>query len=296
MALYGGIEAGGTKFACAVGTAPDDIIAEATIPTTTPDDTITRTISFFRKFQSQVVAIGVGSFGPIDLDRSSETFGYITNTPKSGWAQTPIICKLGRALNVPLVFDTDTNAAALGEAIWGIGKGLQTILYLTIGTGIGGGVVIDRKVLHGMLHPEIGHLRLPHDWKTDPFPGACPYHGDCLEGLASGPAVAKRWGTTAESLPSNHQAWSLEATYLALALTNLILTLSPQRIILGGGIMQRETLFQSIRTRVKELLNGYVHARQIEVSIEEYIVPPQLGQKAGVYGAIALAKGAPELG
>lgn len=292
MTLYGGIEAGGTKFVCAVGSAPEDISAEVTIPTTTPDETITRTISFFRKFQDEVLAIGVGSFGPVDIDPSSKTFGYITNTPKPGWAQTPIISKLSRALNVPIVFDTDANAAAFGEATWGIGKGLQTFVYLTIGTGIGGGVVINGKPLHGMLHPEIGHLRLPHDWKEDPFPGVCTYHGDCFEGLAGGPALLKRWGIAGESLPPDHQAWSLEAHYLGLALMNLILTLSPQRIILGGGIMQRDTLFQAIRTRVKELLNSYVQARQIEENIEEYIVPPKLGQKAGVYGAIALAKNA----
>ena len=290
MPLYGGVEAGGTKFVCAIASAPGDVSAETIIPTTTPDETITEAISFFREFQDQIVAIGVGCFGPVDIDPSSRTFGYITNTPKPGWAQTPIISRLRRALNVPIFFDTDTNTAAIGEATWGIAKGLQTIAYLTVGTGIGGGALIKGKPLHGMLHPEIGHLRIPHDWKADPFPGSCPFHGDCLEGLASGPALLRRWGTAGESLPPEHQAWPLEANYLGLALTNIILTLSPERIIIGGGVMQRGTLFHRIRARVKELLNGYVRARQIEEKIEEYIVPPKLGQKAGVYGAIALAK------
>jgi len=294
MMLYGGVEAGGTKFVCAVGSAPDDIEAEVTFPTTTPDETIARTILFFKKFQHRIGAIGVGSFGPVDIDRSSKTFGYITNTPKPGWAQTPIIGQLGRTLDVPIVFDTDANAAALGEATWGSGKGLQIFVFLTIGTGIGGGVVISGKPLHGMLHPEIGHLRLPHDWKADPFPGVCSYHGDCFEGLASGPALLKRWGVAGESLPPDHQAWSLEAHYVGLALVNLILTLSPQTITLGGGIMQRNTLFQSIRRNVKELLNGYVKSRQLEETIEEYVVPPKLGQNAGVLGAIALARKALE--
>jgi len=193
---------------------------------------------------------------------------------------------------VPVGFDTDVNGAALGENRWGAAQGLDTFLYLTIGTGIGGGGLVGGKLMHGLIHPEMGHVRLPHDREQDPFDGLCPYHGDCLEGLASGPAIEKRWGTPAHALPEAHPAWELEARYLALALTGYICTLSPQRIVLGGGVMQQQSLFPRIRQNVLELLNGYVQSPALLDRIDEYIVPPGLGNQAGVLGAIALAQDA----
>ena len=285
---YGGIEAGGTKFVCAVGTAPDDV-RETRFPTTTPDESINRAIAFFRE-QPRITAIGIASFGPIDLHPDSPTFGYITTTPKPGWANTDLAGAIKRALGVSIGFDTDVNVAALGEQRWGAAQGLDTFIYLTIGTGIGGGGLSSGKLLHGLIHPEMGHIRLPHDLARDPFPGACPYHGDCLEGLASGPALEKRWGARAETLPPDHPAWKLEARYLALAVVNFICTLSPQRIILGGGVMEQAQLFPLIRREVQQLLNGYVQSPMIIENIDAYIVPPGLGKRAGVLGAIALAE------
>jgi fructokinase len=181
------------------------------------------------------------------------------------------------------------NAAALGEYRWGAAQGCAIAVYLTIGTGIGGGVVAYERRLHGLVHPEMGHMRLPHDWQRDPFAGACPYHGDCLEGLASGPALAKRWGQPAQTLGADHVAWVLQAHYLALALVNLVCTLSPERIIVGGGVMDQPQLFPLIRAEVQQILNGYVQAPEILEQIDRYIVPPTLGGQAGILGAIALA-------
>jgi fructokinase len=288
--MYGGIEAGGTKFVCAVGSGPNDIRADTQFPTTTPDETIGRTIEFFRSHRAELVALGIASFGPVDLNRASPTFGYITTTPKPGWANTDLAGALRREFGLPVGFDTDVNGAALGEYRWGAGQGLDTFLYLTIGTGIGGGGMVGGKLVHGLVHPEMGHMRLPRDRESDPFDGTCPFHGDCLEGLASGPALQSRWGQPAETLPSDHPAWPLEAHYLALALVNLICTLSPRRIILGGGVMKERQLFPLIRRQVQELLNGYVRAPDILEEIDRYIVAPILGGRAGVLGAIALAE------
>jgi fructokinase len=288
--MYGGIEAGGTKFVCAVGSGPNDIRADTQFPTTTPDETIGRTIEFFRSHRAELVALGIASFGPVDLNRASPTFGYITTTPKPGWANTDLAGALRREFGLPVGFDTDVNGAALGEYRWGAGQGLDTFLYLTIGTGIGGGGMVGGKLVHGLVHPEMGHMRLPRDRESDPFDGTCPFHGDCLEGLASGPALQSRWGQPAETLPSDHPAWPLEAHYLALALVNLICTVSPRRIILGGGVMKERQLFPLIRRQVQELLNGYVRAPDILEEIDRYIVAPILGGRAGVLGAIALAE------
>ena len=284
--LYGGIEAGGTKFVCAVGSSPDDV-HETRFPTTMPEETINRAIAFFR--EQRVAAIGIASFGPIDLRFDSPTFGYITTTPKPGWANTDLAGAIKRALDVPVGFDTDVNVAALGEHRWGAARGLDSFIYLTIGTGIGGGGLSSGRLLHGLIHPEMGHIRLPHDFARDPFPGSCPYHGDCFEGLASGPALEKRWGQRAETLPADHPAWELQAHYLALALVNYVCTLSPQRIILGGGVMEQPQLFPLIRRAVQQLLNGYVPSPAIVENIDAYIVPPGLGKRAGVLGALALA-------
>ncbi|MDP9381274.1 MAG: ROK family protein [Chloroflexota bacterium] len=290
--LYGGIEAGGTKFVCAVGSGPEDMRAETRFATTTPDETIGRAIEFFSEQRRQLplTSIGIGSFGPVDPDPASATFGRITTTPKPGWANTEFAGTMEKALGLPVGFDTDVNVAALGEHRWGAARGLDTFIYLTVGTGIGGGGVTNGKLMHGLIHPEMGHVRIPHDWKTDPFLGSCPYHGDCLEGLASGPALQGRWGQRGDTLPGDHPAWPLQAQYLALALVNFICTVSPQRIIMGGGVMEQRQLFPLVRRKVQELVGGYVQAREVLEDIDAYIVPPALGNRAGVLGAIALAQ------
>ena len=290
--LYGGIEAGGTKFVCAIGTGPNDLKAKKSFPTTTPTETLNCAIKFFKKYSynQQLTAIGIASFGPIDLNTSSLTFGYITSTPKPGWKNTNIMGTIQNALNVPVAFDTDVNGAALGEYRFGGAKGIDNFIYLTIGTGIGGGGMIGGKLMHGLLHPEMGHIRIPHDRESDPFPGICPYHGDCFEGLASGPAISSRWGKPAEELPDRHPAWVLEAHYIALALTSYICILSPERIILEGGVMERSVMIPLIRDEVQNLLNNYINKPEITKNIDNYIVTPKLGKYAGVLGAIALAE------
>ena len=291
-ALYAGIEAGGTKFVCVVGAGPDDIRAEARLPTTSPEATLRQTLEFFREQRAQLgplTAAGIASFGPVDLDPASPTHGFITSTPKAGWARTDMVGPVRQALGVPVKFDTDTNAAALGEQRWGAAQGLDTFLYLTIGTGIGGGGLFNGERMHGLVHPEMGHVRIPHDISADPFPGACPFHGDCLEGLASGPAMNARWGRPAKDLADDHPAWALEARYLALALNNFVCTLSPQRIVMGGGVMERRSLFPLIHRDVRALLNDYVQAMQLLGHLDRYIVPPAFGSRAGALGALALA-------
>lgn len=289
--LYGGIEAGGTKFVCVVASGPGQIVDELRYMTTTPKETLERAVQFFQPFVSsgQVTAIGVGSFGPVDLNPDSPTFGYITTTPKPGWRNTDVLGTLRRALQVNIAFDMDVNTAALGEYLWGASKGYDPSLYLTIGTGIGGGYIINGRPLIGLLNLEMGHLRIPHNRELDPFLGNCPFHGDCFEGLASGPAIEKRLGVTGAVIPENDAFWDLEADYIASALMNYIVTLSPKRIILGGGVMQREFLFLKVRRRVRELLNGYVASKVVTEYIEDYIVPPGLGSQSGSLGAIALA-------
>jgi fructokinase len=291
--LVGGIEAGGTKFVCAVGTGPNDIRSQARLATTTPQETIGQTIRFFQAQTAKVgplAAIGIASFGPIDPCRGSDTFGYITSTPKPGWGNTDFAGSVERALGIPAGFDTDVNVAALGEWRWGAGQGVDNLIYLTIGTGIGGGGLVNGKLMHGMIHPEMGHIRIPHDLQADPYPGHCPYHGDCLEGLACGPAMSERWKQPSENLPSDHPAWKLEAHYLALALVNFICTLSPERIVLGGGVMSQPQLIGLIRKKVRQLLNEYVQSPAILSHIDEYIVLPGLGDRSGVLGAFALAQ------
>jgi fructokinase len=291
--LFGAIESGGTKFVCVIGRSPGEIVAEARIPTTTPGATLSQTVDFFRAESARhgrLAAIGVGSFGPVDLRKASVTWGFITTTPKAGWANTDVAGRLMRDLGVPVAFDTDVNAAAIGEARWGAAQGLDTFVYLTVGTGIGGGGLAGGQPMHGLVHPEIGHMLLPHDRSLDPFPGVCPFHAGCLEGLASGPALLARWGQPAENLPEDHPAWALEARYLALAVANLVCTLSPQRIVLGGGVMEQTQLFPLIRKEVVALLNGYIQAAEILDAIDAYIVPPGLGNRAGRLGALAMAE------
>lgn len=287
--LYGGLEAGGTKFVCLIASGPDDIRDEIRFPTTSPDETIGQAIEFFRRQSVRLNAIGVGSFGPINLQRDSATYGYITSTPKPGWANTNLVGRLKSALNVPIAFDTDVNAAAFGEHRWGATQRFESSVYITIGTGIGGGIIVNGQPLHGLLHPEVGHMFIPHDRAIDPFPGVCPFHQGCFEGLASGPSMRARWGQPAETLAIDHQAWGLEAQYIALAISNLILSHSPQRIVLGGGVMQQAALFPRIRHDVQKILNGYVQSPTILDGIEDYIVPPRLGNRSGVLGAIGFA-------
>jgi fructokinase len=229
-ALYGGIEAGGTKFVVAVGSGPGALHDLAQFPTTGPQETIGRAIDFFRLQPEPVAAVGIGCFGPVDPDSASATFGTITTTPKPGWQQVDIAGQVRAALEVPVGFDTDVNAAALGEHRWGAACDVDSFVYLTVGTGIGGGGMVAGHLLHGLMHPEMGHMRIPHDWERDPFPGVCPYHGDCLEGLACGPAIEARWGRRGEHLTADHPAWSLEAHYLALGLASIVAVLSPQRL------------------------------------------------------------------
>jgi fructokinase len=281
------MECGGTKFVCATGES-GTILARTEFPATAPAETIARALEFFQA-QPQLQSIGIGSFGPVDLDPTSPKFGYITSTPKNGWRDTDLVGAVRRATGLPVAFDTDVNAAALGEARWGAAQGLDTFLYLTIGTGLGGGGMANGRLLHGLVHPEMGHIRVPHDLRADPFPGGCPFHGDCLEGLVCGPALEARWGQRGETLPPDHPAWDLEARYIALGLATWICTLSPQRIILGGGVMRQAHLFPRIRAQVLTLLNGYIQAPEILEGIAQYIVPPALGGDAGVLGAIALA-------
>lgn len=290
--LWGGIEAGGTKFVCAVGTGPDDIRALARFATTTPEATIGAALAFFQEQAREhgpLSGLGIASFGPVELDRNSSRYGFITTTAKPGWRDTDLVGPLRRALGIPVAFDTDVNGAALAEGRWGAARGLDTFVYLTVGTGIGGGGVIHGRPMHGLVHPEMGHIRVPHDVRVDPFTGCCPYHGDCLEGLASGPALAKRWGQKADTLPEGHPAWALQAHYLAQALGNYIGILSPQRLILGGGVMAQQHLFPLVRAEVLRLLNGYVQSPALLEHVDTYIVPPGLGDRAGVLGSLALA-------
>jgi fructokinase len=291
---YGGIEAGGTKFVCAVAAGPGAIRAETRFPTTTPAETLGRSIEFFRRQATEIdlEAIGVASFGPIDPNPQSPTYGRVTTTPKPHWAYADVVGILRAELQLPVAFDTDVNGAALGEQRWGAAQGLDTFLYLTLGTGVGGGGMVGGRLMHGLIHPEMGHILVPRSWDEgrESFAGICPFHGDCLEGLAAGPALEARWGQSAKTLPSDHRAWEIEAEYIALALMNYICTLSPQRIILGGGVMSQPHLFPLVRQRVQALLNGYVQSPAIIADIDSYIVPPGLGNQAGVLGAIALAQ------
>ncbi len=283
------MEGGGTKFVCAVGSGPDDIRDEIRFSTTSPNETLGRAIDFFQKHQP--AAIGLASFGPLDLDPASPSYGHVTATPKPGWSNADILGPFRRAFDIPLAFELDVNAAAIGEYTWAPeNRALDSLVYYTIGTGIGAGIIVNGQVVHGLTHPEAGHVRIPHDRSKDPFPGVCPFHGDCFEGLAAGPALAARWGQPGDSLPDEHPAWDLEAGYIAAALVNTILTLSPQRIVLGGGVMQRRYLFPLIRLKVKELLNGYVVSPVFEGDLGGYIVPPALGNRSGVLGALAMAR------
>jgi fructokinase len=285
--LFGSIEAGGTKFVAALGTGPDDIIETARIDTTTPEDTLSATINWLRDtaaHHGKLTAVGIASFGPVELDRASPHWGYITNTPKAGWANTNIAGRVRDALGVPVGFDTDVNGAALAESRWGAGRGHKICVYVTIGTGIGGGAMVDGKVLHGISHPEMGHMRVARHAEDQVFAGTCPKHGDCLEGLASGPAIKARWGASLSQLPSDHPAQAVVAYYLAQLVMNLQAMMEPGCIILGGGVTATPALLARIRTEAMRLGAGYFHGNALDV-----VVAPGLGDQAGLLGGLALA-------
>lgn len=289
---YGGLEAGGTKFVCVIANNPGDILEEIRFPTAAPTETIEKVVAFFNdsinKYEINLVSLGIGCFGPIDLDPISPTYGYITTTPKPGWKFINLLQPIKSALNIPIAFDTDVNVAALGEKKWGSAQNLNDFLYFTIGTGIGGGAIINGKPLHGLVHPEMGHILL-NQKPSDNYKGRCPYHQNCFEGLASGPAIKERWGKSAEELEDDHPAWELEADYIAQAMSAFICSFSPKRIILGGGVMQKNFLYPMIREKTQQYLNGYVQSEMITSRIDEYIIPPGLENQAGMLGAIALA-------
>lgn len=287
MTILGAIEAGGTKFVCGIGNPDGTILDRVSFPTTTPEETMKHVIEYFN--DKEITAMGVGSFGPIDPIIGSPTYGYITSTPKTHWGNFNLIGAIQAHLDIPIGFDTDVNGAALSESLWGAAQGLDSCLYITVGTGIGAGAVVGGKLIHGLSHPEMGHI-LVRRHHNDPYEGACPYHHDCLEGLAAGPAIAKRWGVEhGTDLPSNHEAWEMEAHYLAQALMNYILVLSPQKIVMGGGVMKQAQLFPMIVKELQNLLQGYVQHPSLQDDIHQYIVPPGLGDNAGLAGAIALA-------
>lgn len=281
----GAIEAGGTKFVCGIGNDEGVIEERVSFPTEQPERTMENVITYFQ--DKQVEAIGIGTFGPINIDPASSEYGYVTTTPKPGWSGYPFLGTLKERFHVPFGWDTDVNAAAFGEATWGAAKGLDSCVYYTVGTGIGVGVYAEGKLVHGLVHPEGGHVLIRRHPK-DEFEGLCPFHGDCLEGMAAGPALEKRWGIKGSELSQDHPAWEMEAFYIGQAVTGAILMLSPKKIILGGGVMHQEQLLPLIRAEVRKNLNGYVSATEILTNIDEYIVTPGLGDNAGLAGALAL--------
>lgn len=281
----GGIEAGGTKMVCAVGDEKGELFERVTIPTRLPEETFEEMIRYFS--DKQIEALGIGCFGPVDLNRSSATYGFITSTPKPGWKNTDVVGRFQKALSVPVGFDTDVNGAILGEVMLGAAKGCENAIYITVGTGIGVGVYVNGGLLHGLVHPEGGHILLAK-YPKDTYSGKCPYHGCCFEGLASGPAIEERWGKKAELLADEMNVWELESYYIAQAITNYILTYSPQKIILWGGVMHQNQLFEQIRAKVPELLSGYIQHPAVTEKIADYIVPPALGDNPGILGAIQL--------
>lgn len=288
MARYGSIEGGGTKFVCAVGTGPGDLARAITVPTTTPNETLGRAVEFFTE-HGPLDAIGIAMFGPLALDPTTPDYGHVRKTPKPGWSGADVVGVFAEALGIPIGFDTDVNGAALGEGRWGAGRGVDTFVYVTVGTGIGGGGIVAGKPIHGLIHPEMGHLRIPRE-PHDPFPGRCPFHGDCLEGLASGPAIEERWGRRAEDLGSDAEAAvDIEAFSLGHAMANLVLTLSPERIILGGGVMHLPGLLEATRLRMLESLGGYVDSPALEGAAEGFVVAPELGDRSGIAGGFVLA-------
>ena len=292
MRYFGALEAGGTKMVLSRLDENGTMLERIAIPTRTPEETMPEMIAFFR--EHPVDALGIGSFGPVDLHEDSPTFGSITATPKLAWRFFPILKAFRDALSIPVKIDTDVNAAAIAEQAMGAARGLDSCVYVTVGTGIGAGIVMGGRPVHGLVHSELGHYLMRQEG-ADPTPeGFCPYHKGCLEGLAAGPAMEKRWGVSARELAPDHPAWELEANYLAQMCVNLIMTLSPEKIILGGGVMQQKFLFPMIREKTLKLMNGYICAKAVDEGLKDYIVEPGLGVNSGVMGAYILARRALE--
>ena len=286
--LYGALEAGGTKMVCAIGDENGKILEQISVPTTTPEETMPPILEYFKG--KDIAAIGIACFGPVDLNPSSPTYGYITTTPKLAWANYNIVGAVKDALGIPVGFDTDVNGSLLGEVTWGCAKGLTDAVYFTIGTGVGGGVMTNGKLLHGMLHPELGHM-LMRVREDDTYKGHCPFHGNCLEGMAAGPALEERWGARGRDLADRDEVWDLESYYIAQAIWTCITVLSPQKVILGGGVMHQEQLFPLIREKVAELMNHYLKTKELE-DLDSYIVPASLNDDQGIMGCIKLAMNA----
>lgn len=282
----GALEAGGTKMVCAVGDEKGTIFDKVSIPTQTPADSMPKMIQYFK--ENKIEALGIGSFGPIDLHKDSPTYGYITSTPKKPWTNFDFVGGFAQDLKCPIGFDTDTNAAALGEAAFGATKGLDCSMYITIGTGIGVGIFVENQLLHGMLHPEAGHILMAKHPK-DTYAGKCPFHGTCFEGLAAGPAIEERFGAKADMLADREDVWEMEAFYIAQALVNYTLTVSPKRIVLGGGVMHQMQLFPLIREKFDKMMNGYVKTKELE-DLDSFIVPSQLHDEQGILGCLKLAE------
>ena len=281
----GALEAGGTKMVCAIGDETGKIYEQESFPTVTPEETLPQLLDYFKG--KKIEALGIACFGPIDLDRDSDTYGYITTTPKTAWMNTDIAGYFANGLNVPVGFDTDVNGSLLGEVTYGQAKGLGDAVYYTIGTGVGAGVMSGGKLVHGAMHPEAGHmlLRVRED---DPMPeGRCPFHGACLEGMAAGPSIEKRWGKKAIEMKDDARVWDLEAYYLAQCMVTTTLMLSPKIIILGGGVMHQTQLFPLVREKTRELLNGYIKNDTVN-DMDHYIVPASLHDDQGIMGCLKL--------
>ena len=279
------LEAGVTKKVCAIWNENGEIFELVSFPTETPEITVPKMIEYFK--EREIEALGIACFGPIDLNKKSDTYGYITTTPKLAWVNYDIVGAFKKELNVPIGFDTDVNGSALGEATWGVTQGLENSIYITIGTGVGMGIITNGKLLHGMLHPEAGHMLL-RKHPEDTYEGKCPYHKTCLEGLAAGPAIEARWGKKGIELADKKEVWEMEAYYIGQALVDLICILSPQRIILGGGVMHQEHMMPLVREEVKKQLNGYLKTKELE-DLENYIVLPSLNDNQGIMGCLKLA-------
>lgn len=289
--LYGAIEAGGTKTVCAVGRDDGELLETARIATTDPHTTLSQAVAFLHAAQARhgaLTAIGIASFGPLQLDPGDSRFGHVLQTPKAGWSGADLLAPFRAGFGLPVALDTDVNGAALAEWRWGAGQGLDSLVYVTVGTGIGGGVLIAGQPLHGLMHAELGHLR-PQRHRDDEFPGACPFHQNCFEGLASGTAIQARWRQSLQELAPDHPAWEIEADYLGQLCAQIALALSPRRIIMGGGVMQQQALFPPLRRRLRHWLGGYVEALASDAALERFVVPPALADRSGVLGALALA-------
>jgi fructokinase len=295
--IVAAVEAGGTKFVLGLIDVPDDgrskpgILWRESIPTTSPAETLSKAgdlILRAGRSHGRPERMGIGCFGPVELRPGHADWGHVTSTPKPGWRGVDVAGPLGSALGLKAAFDTDVNAAAAGEQRWGAGRGLSDFIYMTIGTGIGGGVVSGGALVHGAAHPELGHVRIAKE-ASDSYAGHCPFHGPCFEGLACGPALAARWGKSGEELGEGHPAWELEATYLARAFAAYTCVLAPERILMGGGIGLRPGLAERVAVLLGKELAGYFGYLDSPEALASFVRRPELGGEAGLFGAAALA-------